>query len=102
MSSYARNKERQMLYQSKRWKSLREYMVQTHPLCEKCLQEGKITPTQDVHHRLSPFQKGITEEEKERRAFDEKNLMCLCRDCHIKEHHKGELTIKEKLEKYKD
>lgn len=102
MGSDVRNKERQSLYQSKRWKDLREYMVQKYPLCQDCLKEGRITPTQDVHHRLSPFQKGITEEEKERRAFDEKNLMCLCRDCHIKEHHKGELTIKEKLEKYKD
>ena len=102
MGSDARTRERQELYQSRRWRKLRDYMVQQHPLCEKCLQEGKITPTQDVHHRLSPFQKGITEEEKDRRAFDEKNLMCLCRDCHIKEHHKGELTIKEKLEKYKD
>ena len=77
-------------------------MVQMHPLCQKCLEQGKLTPTTEVHHRLSPFQRGITEEEKERRAFDENNLMCLCRDCHIKEHHKGELTIKEKLEKYKD
>ena len=51
---------------------------------------------------MSPFQRGITEEEKERRAFDESNIMCLCKDCHIAEHHKDELTIKEKLLKYSD
>lgn len=102
MSSLERVAERQEIYQSKRWKELRKYMVQKYPLCQMCLKEGRITPTQEVHHKLSPFQKGITQEEKERRAYDENNLMCLCQSCHIKIHHDGELTMKDKLEKYKD
>lgn len=97
-----RRKERQEIYQSKRWKELRALYFQEHPLCEKCLSEGRITPTQDIHHRLSPFQKGITQEEKERRAYDWSNLMAVCVECHIKEHHKDELTMKDKLERYKD
>lgn len=102
MSSNQRHKERQELYQSKRWKELRKYMVQKYPLCQMCLKEGRITPTQEVHHKLSPFQKGITQEEKERRAYDENNLMCLCQDCHIKIHHDGELTMKDKIIKYSE
>lgn len=102
MGSDVRHKERQMLYQSKRWKELRKKLQIERPLCENCLKKGIIKPMEDCHHRLSPFQKGITEDEKYRRAFDESNIMCLCRDCHIAEHHKNELTIKEKLEKYKD
>lgn len=102
MSSDARHRERQELYQSKRWKEVRKAYFQDHPLCERCLKEGRITPAHDIHHRLSPFAKGLTPEEKDRRAFDWSNLMALCVDCHIKEHHKDELTMKDKLDKYRD
>lgn len=98
----ARRKERQALYQSKRWKELRKQLQMERPLCENCLKKGIIKPMEDCHHRLSPFQKGISEEEKERRAFDKNNIMCLCRDCHIEEHMKGELSLKQKLKKYSD
>ena len=97
-----RHLERQELYQSKRWKELRKLYYQEHPLCERCLKEGKITPAENIHHKLSPFVKGLTPEEKERRAFDWSNLMAVCVECHIKEHLKDELTMKDKLEKYKD
>ena len=102
MSSDVRHKERQELYQSRQWKDLRKKLQMERPLCENCLKKGIIKPMEECHHVLSPFQKGITEEEKYRRAFDEKNILCLCKDCHIKEHHKDELTIKEKLIKYQD
>lgn len=101
MSSDIRIKERQALYQSKQWKELRLYMVQKYPLCQDCLKEGRITATEEIHHQLSPFQKGITEEEKYRRAFDEKNLVALCRECHIKRHH-PDGTIKDKIIKYSE
>lgn len=101
MGSDARHKERQALYQSKRWKDLREYMVMTHPLCEDCLKEGRITATTEIHHIKSPFQRGLSEEEKARRAYDEDNLVALCRDCHIKRHH-PDGTIQDKLLKYSD
>ena len=94
MSKEERRKERQPLYQSKQWKELRKAYYEAHPLCERCLQ--------DIHHKLSPFKRGLTEEEKYRRAFDPNNLMALCVECHIKEHRKGELTIYDKLDKYKD
>lgn len=97
-----RVKERQEIYQSKQWKELRKKLQMERPLCENCLKKGIVKPMEDCHHKLSPFQKGIGEEEKYRRAYDENNIICLCRDCHIEEHHKGELLMKEKLEKYKD
>ena len=77
-------------------------MVQKYPLCQECLKAGKYTPTEEVHHIKSPFVPGLTEEEKYKRAYDENNLLCLCRECHIKEHHKHELTLIEKLDKHKD
>ena len=96
-----RRKERQELYQSKRWKEIRALYYQAHPLCERCLKEGRITPAHDIHHKLSPFAKGLTPEEKERRAFEWSNLMAVCVECHIKEHQK-DIPMSKKLDKYKD
>lgn len=96
-----RHIERQKLYQSKRWKEVRQYMKMKYPLCQDCLKEGKVVPMEEVHHIKSPFEKGLSEEEKYNRAFDEKNLVCLCKECHIKRHH-HEDTIQEKLRKYAD
>ena len=101
MSKEERRKERQELYQGKRWKDCRAYMVQKYPLCQDCLKEGKITATEEVHHLKSPFKPGITPEEKERRAYDENNLVCLCRYHHWKRHH-PEGIIQDKLKKYSD
>lgn len=102
ISKDIRHKERQEIYNTKRWKDLRRLIVQEHPLCEDCLKNGRITPTEEVHHILSPFKKGLSEEEKIKRAYDVDNLVALCKDCHIKRHHKDELTMKEKLLKYSD
>lgn len=102
MSSDDRHKERQAIYNTKRWKELRSWMVQEYPLCQDCLKKGIITPTQEIHHIKSPFVSGLTEEEKINRAYDVENLVALCRDCHIKRHHSDELTMKEKILKYQD
>ena len=96
-----RRKERQDIYNTKRWKDLRRLMVQEHPLCEDCLKRGVLTPTDEVHHLKSPFRKGLTPEEKERLAYDPNNLVCLCRSCHIKRHHNDD-PIQVKLKKYAD
>ena len=96
-----RIKERQEVYNTKRWKELRAWMVQTYPLCQDCLKEGRITPTEEVHHIKSPFAKGLTPDEKYQRAYDVENLVSLCRECHIRRHH-PEGTIQDKIKKYSD
>ena len=50
----------------------------SHPLCEMCLEQGKHTPVDEVHHVL-PVSKGGTHARG--------NLMALCRSCHNKIHH---------------
>lgn len=96
-----RHKERQAVYQSRMWKEVRLYMVQKYPLCQDCLKEGRITATEEVHHIRSPFVKGLTDEEKYRRAYDESNLVCLCKECHWRRHH-PEGIIQDKLKKYSE
>lgn len=72
----------QKIYQNKRWKRLRKYKFSLDPLCELCLSEGILKPTEEIHH-VVPFQSATDPAEIERLAFDLDNLQSLC----IK-HHK--------------
>lgn len=71
-------------YASKEWLKVREYcMKRDHFECQKCGQ-----PAEEVHHiiHLSPQNIGDVSI-----TLNEKNLICLCRDCHCNEHHKDRL-----------
>lgn len=70
-----------------RWKKLRQLYLSSHPLCECCLEKGIIKPTEDIHH-IKSFMSVDNKEERERLAFDEDNLMSLCRECHNEIHNR--------------
>ena len=55
------------------WKRIRDRYIATHPLCEQCQREGRLTPAQEVHH-IKPLADGGT--------HDTENLMSLCSSCH--------------------
>jgi len=59
------------------WKRIRDRYAQAHPLCELCQQDGKLTPTEEIHHKL-PLSEGGTH------ATD--NLLALCKSCHARLH----------------
>lgn len=81
-----RKGEYQNIYQDKRWKKLRAQKMRVNPLCERCEKKGKVTPAEEVHHKI-PFETGSTPEEIELLAFDWDNLESDCTSCH-KEAHK--------------
>ena len=60
------------------WKRIRDRYVAAHPLCERCLKEGRLTPVEEVHH-IVPISQGGDHRES--------NLMSLCQSCHTKIHH---------------
>lgn len=62
------------------WKRIRDSYAAQHPLCEQCKAEGKLTPTQEIHHKL-PLSKGGT--------HDRNNLIALCKSCHSRIHAKS-------------
>ena len=76
---------------------LRARTLRKHPLCQMCEKDGIIRSSVDVHH-LNPvegvgryYQPGeeLPEDVKaamRERCFDEKNVIALCRPCHIKIH----------------
>ena len=60
------------------WERIRDRYTKAHPLCERCLKEGRYTPVEEVHHILPLSQGG---------DHRESNLMSLCQSCHTKIHH---------------
>lgn len=89
-----RANERKSLYKLKSWKSLSKWYRMNNPICEEC----KKNAAQHVHHLKSPFDAGLTEEEKFDRLLDLDNLVSVCVDCHLKLH--GITNKQERLEKY--
>jgi 5-methylcytosine-specific restriction protein A len=94
-------KLRQSAYNTTEWRKLRETYLKQHPVCEECLNKGKVTPATSVHHKESPFKKG----EINRHLFlDYNNLMSVCHECHADIHNReqGNVTIQDVLRQLAD
>ena len=74
--TYDRDPEVRKRY-GRAWKRIRDSYVAVHPLCERCEKEGRLTPTEEVHHIL-PLSEGGTH------ARD--NIIALCQSCHAQIH----------------
>jgi len=77
---------RNKLYNNKKWKKLRLAYLMEHPLCEKCLEDGRVTTATDVHHINSPFDDGLSDIERLGRLLDVTSYQSLCSECHGKLH----------------
>ena len=60
------------------WHRARTAYIRSHPLCEICLQGGRVVPAVLVHH-LKPLREGGA-------RLNPDNLQALCNDCHEKIH----------------
>ena len=68
------NAEHSEFYQSKQWKSLRNYYIQMNPLCELCDKQGYTIAGECVDH-IEPMRFGGSHT-----SID--NLQTLCNSCH--------------------
>ncbi|MDR1464346.1 MAG: HNH endonuclease [Oscillospiraceae bacterium] len=59
----------------RRWEKIRNLYISKHPLCELCLQSGRLVPAEEVHH-LVPTEDGG--------GHAESNLQALCKPCHTR------------------
>ena len=89
-----KEKLRVKLYNNSKWKKLRLGYLIHHPLCEMCEKENTITSATDVHHINSPFEDGLTDEQRLGRLLDPNNLMALC------QYHHGLLHFNQQKKKY--
>lgn len=69
---------RHELYNTTRWRKLRELKMSLSPLCEQCEREGRITAGELVDH-IIPIEDGGAK-------FALENLQTLCRACHNRKH----------------
>ena len=83
---------RRKAYNNPAWRKLRNTYLVNHPLCERCLEKGKVEAATDIHHKRTPF-KG--NEINYALLLDENNLMALCKTCHGEIHGKKAKTDEE-------
>ena len=73
------------LINSYAWQKLRHSKFVANPICERCLEVGRVTPTEEVHH-IIPVEQGRDETEMRKLAYDYNNLQSLCKACHAEVH----------------
>jgi 5-methylcytosine-specific restriction protein A len=59
------------------WRKVRARFLTSHPLCELCHKDGRLTPAALVHHKRKLTDGG---------THDADNLMALCDSCHSRLH----------------
>jgi len=59
------------------WVAVRNRYIGLHPLCEHCLEAGRLVPAEHVHHIIAPGDGGSNADE---------NLQALCKPCHSSIH----------------
>jgi 5-methylcytosine-specific restriction protein A len=81
----AKDKEYNKLIHTTQWLKLRRDVLTAHPLCQRCKDNGRLTPATEVHH-IRPVEEAFTHAERVQRMYDPHNLQALCHDCHVKVH----------------
>lgn len=74
-------------YNSTKWQKLRNTKLSDQPLCEKCLENNRITLANQVHHIVS-FMSATNDDDRSILFFDYDNLMSICESCHGDIHGK--------------
>jgi 5-methylcytosine-specific restriction endonuclease McrA len=86
------NRDLASFYDSKQWKCKREaILVRDKYQCQECRRYGKLVEAKEVHHKVHL-------EDAPELAFDDDNLVSLCKACHRKCH--PEKGTKSQAERY--
>ena len=84
-------------YQLQQWKALRSEYRRLHPLDELSLLNDRVEAAQDIHHLISPFEVGRSEQEILVLLLDADNLIALTKQHHGFIHgNRSALTDEEK------
>lgn len=73
-------------YRSKEWQGTRKLVLaRSGGLCERCLEGGKLTPADVVHHRIPLSAENMGDPEI---TLNPDNLLALCDECHTEVHRR--------------
>lgn len=84
VSGWKRDKERQRLYDSARWRRFRKAYLASHPFCVECMRIDITTPSEHVDH--------VTPHRGDPVKFWQGPFQALCASCHSRK------TLKEMRE----
>lgn len=74
-------------YKGKAWRTTRaSYISEVHGLCERCLEQGRYTPCEDVHHKILLNEANIHDPSV---SLNHEHLIALCKSCHNNVHGNG-------------
>ncbi|MFE4038248.1 MULTISPECIES: HNH endonuclease [Priestia] len=89
------DKKEQAFYSSISWIKLRNRKKRLNPLCKVCLEEGRLTPVEIVHHLIE-----VKEDWSKRLSID--NLQLVCKAHHHKIHFEVDGTKYTKIKKVRE
>lgn len=81
----SKDKDYNRLIHAAKWLKLRRAVLSSHPLCEQCEKEGRISAATEVHHCV-PCETARNAVEMEILMYDPHNLVALCHRCHVQVH----------------
>lgn len=84
---HGKAKEIWKLYNTARWRKMRQAKLMQNPLCERCEEKGIVTQATQVHH-ITPISNGESELMMKDLAYNFDNLQSLCDKCHQELHKK--------------
>lgn len=73
--------------QSTRWRKLRNWYLQQHPLCARCEELYGIKTMAECVHHVRPVDDARKDEEKALLMYNINNLQSLCYHCHHEIHN---------------
>ena len=79
------NEQRAAFYVSGAWIACSRSYRKAHPLCERCLKKGEISPAEEAHHRIKLTPQNINNPDI---TLNWDNMESLCSKCHKEEHNK--------------
>ena len=80
------NEQRAAFYVSGAWIACSRSFRKAHPLCERCLKKGKISPAEEAHHRIKLTPQNINNPDI---TLNWDNMELLCKDCHEEERERA-------------
>lgn len=72
-------------YKQITWMDCAKAYRRDHPLCERCLAMHRITPAEEVHHKIKLTPGNINKPDI---VLNWNNLEALCKKCHQEEHNR--------------
>ena len=81
----SQRQDKQRIYNSREWQSLRLRKLTANPMCEVCLSKGLVESARVVHH-VVPIETATDYPTMRAIAFQYDNLQSLCFQCHSDIH----------------